>query len=638
MDNTVKNTLQSTFGFDSFHTGQETVIRRILNGKSAAAIFPTGAGKSLCYQLPALMLPGMTLVVSPLLSLMKDQLVFLLSRNIPAGRLDSSLSSEEYSAVMAKAVRGELKILMISVERFRNERFRNYLKDINVSLLAVDEAHCISEWGHNFRPEYLRLPDYRREFGISQVLLLTATATGTVADDMCRKFGISSEDCISTGFYRSNLHLKVTPLEETGKRMKLLKDLSESPEDPAIVYVTLQKTAENLAHYLNREGVEAAPFHSGMKTDEKTSIQNRFMAGQLNCVVATIAFGMGIDKRNIRRVIHYDLPKSLENYSQEIGRAGRDGRTSHCVVYGDKSNLPVLENFVYGDTPDRQAVRTVLCHIKESSRQWEVKLTELSRESNIRTLPLKTLLVYLSIKGIIEPRHTFFQEYSFKYLIDPEDIIGQFRDERQVFVKALLDNCITRKVWTTVDVDAIGAAYPADRQRILKALEYFQEKQWIDLTARQAVEVYSVLNGAFDLEVLSDEMFRLFKKKEKTEIERIHNMIRFFEKDSCLNRNLALYFGEKIGSENCGHCSYCEKGQVRLSHSRRMSPLTKESVSELIEDILPRLGSLASSENLAKFLCGINMPLFTSIRAKSINGFGSLEGHPYGDVKAFLEL
>ncbi len=299
MKQKISASLNEAFGFDSFRKGQEDVITKILSGDSAAAIFPTGAGKSLCYQLPALLLPGMTLVVSPLLSLMKDQLDFLSSRNIPAARLDSSLSSEEYSSVIARASRGDLRILMISVERFRNERFRNYLKNMRISLLAVDEAHCISEWGHNFRPEYLRLPEYRAEFAIEQVLLLTATATRSVADDMCRKFRVKPENLVSTGFYRANLHLAVIPLERSEKRDRLLQDLSEQPDAPSIVYVTLQKTAENLAFWLKEQGVDASSYHSGMKNDERTAIQNRFMQGELNCVVATIAFGMGINKPNV---------------------------------------------------------------------------------------------------------------------------------------------------------------------------------------------------------------------------------------------------------------------------------------------------------------------------------------------------
>ena len=348
--------LQKYFGFNYFKKGQKEVIQKIMKGQSAAAIFPTGAGKSLCYQLPAILLSGITLVVSPLLSLMKDQLDFLLEHNISAARLDSTLNREDYNKILEKAKNGELKILMISVERFKNERFRYHLQKMDLSLLVIDEAHCISEWGHNFRPEYLKLPVYRKEFGIKQILLLTATATRRVIDDMCRKLNVPPENVIITGFYRENLFLQITPVNESEKNEKLIQRINESPEAPAIIYVTLQKTAEKVAELLCSNKINAHTYHAGMKSAERELVQNRFMNGDLDCVVATIAFGMGIDKKNIRKVIHYDLPKSIENYSQEIGRSGRDGEKSFCEILANRDNVNILENFIYGDTPEKDSI------------------------------------------------------------------------------------------------------------------------------------------------------------------------------------------------------------------------------------------------------------------------------------------
>jgi ATP-dependent DNA helicase RecQ len=275
----LKKQLQTYFGFNSFLQGQEEVIGKVLEYQSAAAIFPTGAGKSLCYQLPAMLLPGMTLVVSPLLSLMKDQLDFLLARNIAAARLDSTLAKDEYNAILESAKNSELKILMISVERFKNERFRSHLQKMKVSLLVVDEAHCISEWGHNFRPEYLKLPAYQKEFGISQTLLLTATATEQVRDDMCAKFNILKDNVFVTGFYRDNLFLQVTPTETSEKKNRLLQRIRETPKDPTIVYVTLQKTAEDVAEFLCANKINAHPYHAGMENEKREEIQNKFMDG-----------------------------------------------------------------------------------------------------------------------------------------------------------------------------------------------------------------------------------------------------------------------------------------------------------------------------------------------------------------------
>ena len=249
----IHQTLEKHFGFNEFKAGQMEVIRRIVGGQSAAAIFPTGSGKSLCYQLPALHLPNLTLVVSPLLALMQDQLLFLSAKGIAAARIDSSLSRDEERQVMEKVRSGYYKILLIAVERFKNERFRKFLSGVPISLMVIDEAHCISEWGHNFRPDYLKLPVYQREFNVAQVLLLTATATPAVITDMCAKFNLHRDAVIVTGFYRRNLRLWVKPV--AGDKDEVLYELlKDAPEEPSIVYVTLQKTAETVAELLNGRG------------------------------------------------------------------------------------------------------------------------------------------------------------------------------------------------------------------------------------------------------------------------------------------------------------------------------------------------------------------------------------------------
>ena len=635
--------LQKYFGFNSFKKGQKEVIQKLMKGQSTAAIFPTGAGKSLCYQLPAMLLPGITLVVSPLLSLMKDQLDFLLEHNISAARLDSTLNRKEYNKVLKKAGNGQLKILMISVERFKNERFRYHLRKMNISLLVIDEAHCISEWGHNFRPEYLKLPVYQKEFEIKQILLLTATATQQVVDDMCRKLKVPRENVIITGFYRKNLFLQITPTNESEKGEKLFQRIKESPEAPTIVYVTLRKTAEEVAELLCLNKINAHPYHAGMKSEERELIQNRFMNGELDCIVATIAFGMGIDKENIRRVIHYDLPKSIESYSQEIGRSGRDGEKSFCEVLANRDNINILENFIYGDTPEKDSIYKLFHKIKQKSGFiWEVKLKTLSNELNIRMLPLKTLLVYLSVEGIIIPKSTYFEEYSFKYNYQrqqPVNIIDNFKEERKQFVTAIIDQCCIKKTWTYVDIQGVMNNYNTDRRRIITALEYFEEKGWIDeLQAKQAIEVYGIKTRDFDLEGIVEKIYNLFKSKEEHGIQRIDHMIRFFESDSCLSKGLAEYFGENIKKEHCGHCSYCKEGKVTIRKTTELSPFCDFDFKKITNEFIGAVGEYFSILNLTKFFCGIYTPVFSKPKIRKLPYFGIFERYPFSDVKNWIEM
>jgi len=634
----VHESLKKYFGFTAFKEGQEEVIRRLVAGESAAAIFPTGAGKSLCYQLPAMLLPGLTLVVSPLLSLMKDQVDFLVGKKIPAARLDSTLDRQEFNTVLEDARQGRLKILMISVERFRNERFRVHLARMRISLLVVDEAHCISEWGHNFRPEYLNLPRYRQDFAIAQVLLLTATATPRVVADMCGKFEVSVDNVTLTGFYRANLFLQVSPAPEPDKDSMLVQRLTDTTLQPAIVYVTLQKTAERIAALLSGNGIETLPYHAGMKNEERESIQQRFMDGSLGCVAATIAFGMGIDKADIRSIIHYDLPKTLENYSQEIGRAGRDGQPAFCEVLANRDGLTILENFVYGDTPEKAAIGRLLADIrKHSPGRYEVKIHELSQSLNIRVLPLKTLFVYLDMHGALRPRFSYMKDYDFKQIEPAQEIIDRFQGERRDFVAAIFNNCHAKKVWTSVDIQAVIENYRAERQRIIAALEYFDEQGMIELRSKSTVEVYEATAESFDMDELTEKMFTIFQERENHETERLQRMVGFFESGSCISHGLARYFGQDIAREACGHCSVCKGEKVKLEQTAKLPPLETHDFTGLSADFIQLAGERLSVAGLTRFLCGIFMPAFSSRKVGHLAGSGALENYSFPRVRDWVE-
>jgi ATP-dependent DNA helicase RecQ len=325
--------LKEIFGFDSFRPGQEEVIRAVLAGRDTLAVMPTGGGKSLCYQVPALMGEGLTVIVSPLISLMKDQVDSLLQSSIEgAATLHSGLDAEERWEVEKKIRTGEIQLLYVAPERLRSLEFVLALRRAGVSLFVVDEAHCISEWGHDFRPDYLFLPRVVRDLGSPPVLALTATATPRVRQDILRSLRMREPEVVVTSFNRPNLTYRVLSAKEKKDKLPLILEVIRNSGPPGIVYGTTRKECEELAASLKRAGVDAAHYHAGMGAAERSSVQERFMTDELDVVVATIAFGMGVDKPNVRFVIHASVPGSLPAYIQEAGRAGRDGEESECVV------------------------------------------------------------------------------------------------------------------------------------------------------------------------------------------------------------------------------------------------------------------------------------------------------------------
>ncbi|HKK01944.1 MAG TPA: ATP-dependent DNA helicase RecQ, partial [Desulfuromonadales bacterium] len=436
-EKSIHDCLHEKFGFPEFRPGQQKVIDCLLAGRSALAIFPTGGGKSLCYQLPALLLDGLTLVISPLIALMKDQVDALRERGIAAARLDSSIGPAEAQAIWSQLADGSLKLLYIAPERLANERFLNRLQGRPIALLAIDEAHCISEWGHNFRPEYLKIARLAEELKVGRVLALTATATPEVADDIRRAFDIEGNDQIRTSFHRPNLHLAVSPCPAPQRGELLLQRLCERPSGPAIVYVTLQKTAEETAAFLGAEGIAARAYHAGMKNEERHTVQEAFMGGETKVVVATIAFGMGIDKADIRAIYHYNLPKTLENYMQEIGRAGRDGSDAHCEILACADDLTVLANFSYGDTPVPEALAAMVEHLLGQGETFDVSHHELAGLFDIRPLVVATVFTYLELTGILRATGPFYDSFKVRFNRPLEAICGGFDPPRAAFLRDL---------------------------------------------------------------------------------------------------------------------------------------------------------------------------------------------------------
>jgi ATP-dependent DNA helicase RecQ len=330
--------LKAYFGFDRFLPLQEEIITKVLAKRDTLVLMPTGGGKSLCYQLPALRFKGLTLVVSPLIALMKDQVDGLVANGVPAGLLNSTLSAQEANQVQDQARQGKIKILYVAPERLALPGFQRFLQSLDVSLIAIDEAHCISEWGHDFRPDYRNLKSLRRDFPGVPVIALTATATEPVREDIVNQLGLEKPEIFISSFNRPNLTYTIQP--KTEPLGSLLHLLEKHPGGSAIIYRFSRKATEETALELSERGYSVLPYHAGLEQDLRRETQEKFIRDQVQIVVATIAFGMGIDKPDVRLVVHYDLPKTVEGYYQETGRAGRDGLPSDCVLfysYGDRS-------------------------------------------------------------------------------------------------------------------------------------------------------------------------------------------------------------------------------------------------------------------------------------------------------------
>ena len=629
--------MRERFGFENFRPGQERVIAQLLAGNSALAVFPTGSGKSLCYQLPALLLEGVTVVVSPLIALMKDQVDFLRSRGIEASRLDSSVSREEFEEIQNALRERRLKLLFVAPERFSNERFLARLKSVQIDLLVIDEAHCISEWGHNFRPDYLKLARYARELRVGRVLTLTATATPAVANDICREFAIAPEAHVNTGFYRPNLFLRTTacaPLERLGL---LVDRLKARPPGPTIVYVTLQKTAEQVATTLALAGFAAEAYHAGMEAEARDAVQNRFMASENAVVVATIAFGMGIDKANIRAVYHFNLPKSRENYAQEIGRAGRDGAPSHCEILAAAEDLTVLENFTYGDTPTPEALNDLLKELfagRAIDDTFDVSGYELSARHDIRQLVVSTALTYLELDGLIEATAPFYTTYQWKFQREPEEIFRRFDAERRDFLERLFALAKVGRIWNTVVLADAVKALGSERERVVKALTYLEEKGDLELQVAGVRQGYRVVRVPDDLAAVWRELRRRFALREASDIARVAGVAELVGGEGCLVRRLLNYFGEELGRD-CGHCGPCAGDpRAMLTRTHAAVAFSSDEIAALRAEH-PR--ALGSGRQVARFLCGIASPALATAKLTRHPRFGSAAASPFASVLEAVE-
>ena len=555
-------TLRARFGFPDFRPGQERAVASVLAGRDTLVVLPTGGGKSVCYQVPALLLPGLTVVVSPLISLMKDQVDALTARGIPATFVNSTLTAGEISHRMASVMRGDVKLLYVAPERFDFGTTADRLRDVGVSLLAVDEAHCISEWGHDFRPSYLRVAQVREKLGWPPAVALTATATPHVREDIVRQLRLDKAETIITGFDRQNLHYHVVPTRTDADKDEALTDILRRHEGVAIVYASTRRNVEKVARTLEEAGIKAAAYHAGLDDAHRHEVQESFMHEDVRGSVATNAFGMGIDKPNVRVVIHHAMPGTLEAYYQEAGRAGRDGLHSDVFLLHAFPDRFTHEFFIKGAYPERSTVEQVYA-----------KVVKMARPSG--DVDLEPGAIAASLPGKVSDREV---ESSLRLLVQAGALRSDPESGGRIFVRLLatadrikrdlgtsdaLRLGLLRSLWrvagdalydgATVDLDALppGFGGAVGSMPLLQSLEQEQFLEWHRLGGGDHVVNMRRPLSAYPLD------WAALDRRRKAELAKLESVQQYAYATGCRRGFVLRYFGDPAAGKDCGGCDNC---------------------------------------------------------------------------------
>jgi ATP-dependent DNA helicase RecQ len=552
--------LKRHFGFDQFREGQGEVIQAVLEGRDSMVVMPTGGGKSLCYQLPALMIDGVTLVVSPLIALMKDQVDALASRGIAATFINSSLSFAETSQRLAAVRQGRCKLLYVAPERFRSEAFTKAIAEANVKLLAVDEAHCISHWGHDFRPDYLKLKDASERLGRPQTLALTATATPRVRDDIKRQLSLGDARIFIAGFDRPNLALRVLHPGTEKEKLAALKQIISGSPGSGIVYTATRRSVEQLTAKLKMAGLQAEAYHAGMNEAERTRAQESFMSGRSRAIVATNAFGMGIDKPDIRFVVHYHLPGSIEAYYQEIGRAGRDGLPAECALLFNYADTRTQQFFIDGNHPSPDLIESVYRVIYSMGADAvEITAGEIASQLGTKNdMSVRSALQVLEKAGHVALGRAAGSRVAVSMTKSLDDALAALPGE-SIEAELLRDLILVRDVNdrgpTEISLGSVGADIAASEAQVLRALNLLATRGVMSYRNVYSGHGVGLLDAAPAAELRIDR--KELATRAAAEQGKLRRMIEYCYHKGCLRRFILSYFGDPKQLSRCGSCSSC---------------------------------------------------------------------------------
>jgi ATP-dependent DNA helicase RecQ len=606
----MQKTLQNIFGFKEFRPGQEEIIQSIINGNNVLAVLPTGGGKSLCYQIPALLGETFSIVISPLIALMKDQVDSLNKNEIHAAYVNSTMDFREVEQVFQDLENKRIKLLYVSPERLENIQFTDRIKGLNPKYIFVDEAHCISEWGHNFRPSYRKIIEFAQSIGNSNISAFTATAVPEVRRDIVEHFSFNNPRVFIKGFERDNLKLNV--LRTSRKKEKVL-ELVTNNRLPAVIYTSTRKAAEELSEYLNFNKQQAAFYHAGLQSEQRRMIQDDFMNDQVKIICATNAFGMGVDKSDIRLLIHYNIPASLENYYQEIGRAGRDGKTAKVFLLYEDRDYHIQEYFINNGYPTIDEIKTVYNSICNAAKIAvgsmfnrrifiDGQITQLLSNNKINQTKLNSALKILDENKLIEFSSDKIN-YSFvRILFDKEQLrtfIKKFaqglnREILLMFLRTFGDVVFSEK--KKIDINFLSSKLSSSSTEVLESLNKLANAGIIEFTVPTNKPSIKLLGEriAPNKLLINVEHFYALKEDAKLKLDLMRN---FAFTDGCRFKSILNYFGEEVQDYTCGKCDNCTNKALK---NKPQLEYLEEIVVETIHQATGRI----RENDLIKILLG----------------------------------
>lgn len=564
-----RDVLSKYWGYSSFRTKQEDVIENIINNKDILAIFPAGEGKSLCYQVPALMKTGICLVVSPLISLMTDQLRFLSSKGIKSIAINKNINLNEIDDIFNKCKFGGIKFIFLSPERLQNSRIKKKLTEININLIAVDEAHCISEWGHQFRPSFRKISDLRSIFSKTPILALTATANKYVINDIVTNLHFKkNHKIVKTSLKKNNISYVV--LENIDKRKKLI-NLVEKIKSSIIIYANTRKNVENISKYLNTNKYNSCFYHAGLSFENRKNIQEKWIKNQIRIIVATSSFGMGINKHDVRLVVNYSLPPNIETYYQQSGRAGRDNKKAYSFLFFNENDIKYQKTLLNQRYPKSYEIVDFYNNLSNylqipvgsvPDENKAINILKFKERYKISTIELYNFLNILQNEGYIIFKGFVKPESKLKIILDTNNLY-KFQIENRVydqFIRLLLRNYPKLfNQYVSINEEIVSKKINRDIifvKKILKKLEQLEVVKY-QVNNENTINVKYLIERK-DSQYLSFNDLEIEKRK-KTDFYRLNKIVSFCENNNQCKRNLILEYFDEIENHDCKNCSNCLK-------------------------------------------------------------------------------